>query len=118
MKLIPGSELLAVEERNGIVIIDPQKKEVIAKWNFRDNRLFSKLKSTYSGIQVWQNDNKTYIFWSAANDKTSYVLQAEWDGQKIAIKNAFPFNAEGKSPLALPNEVAVHTEHASLPTWF
>jgi YVTN family beta-propeller protein len=111
VKLIPGTDLLAVEERNGIVIIDPQKKEVIAKWNFRDNKPFSKLKSTYSGIQVWQNSNKTYIFWSAANGKESHVLQAEWDGQKIAVKNSFQFNAEGKSPLALPNELSINTEN-------
>jgi YVTN family beta-propeller protein len=110
VKIIPGTNLLAVEERNGIVIIDPQKKEVIAKWNFRDNKEFSKLYSTYSGIQVWQDDNKTYIFWSAANDTKSQVMQAEWDGQKISIKNSFGFSPEGKSPLALPNELVVNRE--------
>jgi len=110
VKLIPGTNLLAVEERNGIVIIDPQKKEVIAKWNFRDSKEFSRLKSTYSGIQVWQYDSKTYIFWSAANDTESQVMQAEWDGEKISIKNSFRFNPEGKSPLALPNELVINNE--------
>ncbi|MEO7047540.1 MAG: hypothetical protein ABI091_19735, partial [Ferruginibacter sp.] len=37
VKIIPGTNLLAVEEKNGIVVIDAQKKEVIAKWNFTDN---------------------------------------------------------------------------------
>lgn len=111
VKLIPGTDLLAVEERNGIVIIDPQKKEVIAKWNYLDNKEFRNLKSTYSGIQVWQNDNHLSIFWSAANNRESYVLQAGWDGHTISIENSFAFAAEGKSPLALPNELAVNTEN-------
>jgi YVTN family beta-propeller protein len=111
VKSIPGTDLLAAEERNGIVIIDPAKKDVIAKWNFRDNKQFSKLKSTYSGIQVWQNESKIYIFWSAANGKESHVMQAEWDGQKISVKNSFQFDPEGKSPLALPNELAINTEN-------
>ena len=111
VKLIPGTDLLAVEERNGIVIIDPQKKEVIAKWNFRDNKEFSKLKSTYSGIQVLQKGSETSIFWSAAGKEDSYVIQALWDGKKISIKNSFSFKPEGESPLALPNEVAINAEN-------
>jgi YVTN family beta-propeller protein len=111
VKSIPGTDLLAAEERNGIVIIDPQKKAVIAKWNFRDNKEFSKLKSTYSGIQVWQKGSETNIFWSAAGKEDSYVMQALWDGEKLSIKNSFSFKPEGKSPLALPNEIAINTEN-------
>ncbi|MEO7047541.1 MAG: bifunctional YncE family protein/alkaline phosphatase family protein [Ferruginibacter sp.] len=59
---------------------------------------------------MWQNDNKTYIFWSAANGTKSQVMQAEWDGEKISIKNSFPYSPEGKSPLALPNEIVINRE--------
>ncbi len=111
VKLIPGTDLLAVEERNGIVIIDPQKKAVIAKWNYSDSKEFKKLKSTYSGIQVWQKGSETNIFWSAAGKEDSYVIQALWNGEKISIKNSFSFKPEGKSPLALPNEIAINTEN-------
>lgn len=108
--LIPGTALLAVEERNGIVIIDSKEKTVVAKWNFVDEKKFSALKSTFSGIQVWQNNNETSIFWSAAGSRQSYVMQAGWDGKTISIKKVFNFKAEGKSPLALPNEVAINKE--------
>ena len=110
VKPIPGTDLLAVEERNGIVIIDAQKKAVIAKWNFTDIKEFRKLLSTYSGIQVWQKGKDTYIFWSAAGSKESYVLQALWDGTKLSIKDHFSFKPAGKSPLALPNELAINHE--------
>ena len=110
VKSIPGTDYLAVEERNGIVIINSKKKSVIAQWNFRDTKEFRNLVSTYSGIQVWQNGTETNIFWSAANSKDSYVMQAGWDGNKISIKDTFSFKPEGISPLALPNEVAINNE--------
>jgi DNA-binding beta-propeller fold protein YncE len=111
VKIIPGTDFLAVEERNGIAIIDSKKKTVISKWNFSDDSKFRNLKSTFSGIQVWQSDVKTFIFWSAASNSESYVMQAQWDGTNISIKDTFSFKAEGKSPLALPNEVAVNEEN-------
>ena len=62
LKQIPGTSLFAVEERNGIVIIDSKKKTVIGKWNFKDNSKYKNLKSTFSGIQVWTNQGNTFIF--------------------------------------------------------
>lgn len=111
VKLIPGTDWLAVEEKNGIVIIDTKKEAVVAKWNYGDDKALSKLKSTYSGIQVWQKGNETSILWSAANKSDSYVIQAIWDGTKIAIKDTFFFPPEGLSPLALPNEIAINQEN-------
>jgi len=111
VKIIPGTDFLVVEERNGIVIIDGKKQTVISKWNFSDDLKFRNLKSTFSGIQIWQSDAKTFIFWSAASSRESYVMQSEWDGKNISIKNTFSFKAEGESPLALPNEVAVNEEN-------
>ncbi len=111
VQLIPGTQWLAVEEKNGIVIIDINKEAVIAKWNYDDYKALSKLKSTYSGIQVWQKKNETFIFWSAANKSDSYVIQALWDETTIAIKDTFYFRPEGLSPLALPNEIAINHEN-------
>jgi len=113
VKLIPGSDLLAVEGRNGIAIIDIKKKSVIAKWNYGDIKEFRELKSTYSGIQVWQTKGKTFILWSAADSHNSYVMQAEWDGRNISINHTFSFKPEGESPLALPNEVAINNEEGN-----
>ncbi len=111
VQMIPGTSLLAVEERNGMVIIDPSKKAVVAKWNYSDSKEFKNLKSTYSGIQVWPAAEHTSIFWSAASGKDSYVLQADWDGHKISISNSFQYPAQGKSPLALPNELMINNEN-------
>jgi YVTN family beta-propeller protein len=113
VKLIPGTDFLAVEGRNGIIIIDIKKKSVIAKWNYGDEKKFRSFKSTYSGIQVWQTKGKTFILWSAADSRNSYVMQAEWNGSDISINHTFSFQPEGESPLALPNEVAINNEEGN-----
>jgi len=113
VKAIPGTDFLVIEERNGIVIIDYKKKAVVSKWNFTDDPKYKSLKSTFSGIQVWNHNDKTFIFWSAASTRGSSVMQAQWDGANIFIKNTFSFNADGKSPLALPNELAINKENDS-----
>jgi YVTN family beta-propeller protein len=115
VKLIPGSRLLAVEDRYGIVLIDTQKQAVIERWTYNDNKKFKGLMSTYSGLKVLTVNNETEIFWSAATEKSktshSYVFQAVWDGEKITIKNTFSFDPHGASPLALPNDLAINSEN-------
>jgi YVTN family beta-propeller protein len=115
VKLIPGTPLLAVEDRFGIALIDTQKKTVIDRWAYSDDKKFKGLMSTYSGLKVLVTNNETQIFWSAAVSKSrnskSIVLQAVWDGKKIAIKNSFGFNPKSPSPLALPNDLAINNEN-------
>jgi len=111
VKNIPGTSFLAVEERNGIVIFDSKTSSIIGQWNYRDDQKYKSLKSTFSGIQVWQNNGQTFIFWSAASSRESYVMQATFDGKNVIITNAIGFKAEGKSPLALPNELAINEEN-------
>ncbi len=109
-KLIPGQHMLAVEDRYGIAIIDTKTKEIAARWSYNDEKRFSGLMSTYSGIQVVQQYGKTNIFWSAASSKQSFVMMANWDGEHLFFKKSIAFKAEGKSPLALPNELRVVEE--------
>lgn len=112
VKSIPGTDMLAVEDRHGIAIIDSKNKTVAARWSYAGSESkFQKLVSTYSGIQVVKVGEEIRILWSAAKGKESYVMQALWDGKKIRIKNTFTFKPEGKSPLALPNEIAVNNEN-------
>jgi YVTN family beta-propeller protein len=114
VKLIPGSSLLAVEDRYGIALIDTQKSSVVARWAYNDDPQFKGLMSTYSGLKVLQSNGETQIFWSAAVSKSrnskSLVLQAVWDGKKIVIKNSFSFDPKSPSPLALPNDLAINNE--------
>ncbi len=113
-RIIPGTNMLAVEDRYGIAIVDTKKGEAAARWGYSIDRKFRGVMSTYSGIRVFNSNGETQIFWSAANaDHDSYVMQAVWDGSKLSLKNAIPFKAEGESPLALPNGLAVENENGT-----
>jgi len=112
LKLIPGTSLLAVEDRYGIVLLDKSQHTVVARWTYFDDPKFRNLMSTYSGIEVLGKGDEVQIFWSAANgdNHKSLVFEADWNGKKITLKNTFDFKPEGDSPLALPNELAVNQE--------
>ncbi|MGF7037458.1 bifunctional YncE family protein/alkaline phosphatase family protein [Mucilaginibacter lappiensis] len=114
VRLIPGSKLIAVEDRYGITLIDTVQSKVITRWTYKQDSRYRGLTSTYSGLKVLKAGDQTQIFWSAAvgkgKDSKSYVFQAIWDGEKISIKNTFAFKAEGESPLALPNDLAINNE--------
>ena len=114
VKQIPDSKLIAVEDRFGVTLIDTLLSKVITRWTYKLDARYRGLTSTYSGLKVLKDGNQTQIYWSAAagkgKDSKSYVFQAVWDGQKISIKNTFNFKAEGESPLALPNDLAINTE--------
>src|SRR3569832_1058211 len=112
VKVIPGSNLLAVEDRYGVAVIDPNAKNVLARWGYASDPKFRPLMSTYSGIQVLQEDGKTSIFWSAANGGShqSYVLKAVWADHQLKLADTIAFKPEGESPLALPNELAIDRE--------
>lgn len=112
LKKIPNTNFLAVEDRYGIVIVDTEKQKILDRWAYKQVAEYRGFTSTYSGIQVFQKDSQTRLFWSAANTakKTSLVIEATWDGSKIKATNSYSFLPEGESPLALPNEIAIRTE--------
>lgn len=113
LKQIPGTDLLAVEDRFGIALLDRNRQEIIARWSYQSDARFKNFMSTYSGIEVVKNGAEIQIFWSAAdgNSRRSVVFQAGWDGKKINITNTIDFKAEAPAPLALPNELAVNQEN-------
>lgn len=107
-KLIPGTDLLAVEDRFGISVINISQQKTVARWEYSNNKAYKGVVSTYSGIDVWQAaDGNWQLFWSAANgsSKQSYVMQASWSGNELKLVKSLAFKPEGESPLALPNEV-------------
>ena len=114
VRLIPGSKIIAVEDRFGITLIDTSQSKVITRWTYKQDARYRGLTSTYSGLKVLKTEAQTQIFWSAAagkgKDSKSYVFQAVWDGEKISIQNTFTFKAESESPLALPNDLAINNE--------
>lgn len=112
-KLIPGTSVVAVEDRYGITLIDTVTSKVSASWTYNAENRYKGLMSTYSGLAVKELNHEIHIFWSAAGaDHRSLVFDAVWrDGEQINIKRTFEFKPEAPSPLALPNEVAVNTEN-------
>ncbi|WP_090525539.1 bifunctional YncE family protein/alkaline phosphatase family protein [Mucilaginibacter sp. NFR10] len=115
VRLIPGTRFIAVEDRYGLTIIDTLSKKVTTRWTYKQDPRYGGLTSTYSGLKVVNIDNQTQIYWSAAagkgKDSKSYVFQAIWKDGNISIQNTFNFKAEGESPLALPNDLAINEEN-------
>ena len=105
---IPSTNLVAVMERYGIFILDPQQKKIIDYLRFTELPQFSKLMSTYSGIKSFVHQNKTYIVWSAAerNSNNAVIMYAQWkDG--IVDPRAIPLPAVSPAPNAIPNDIAI-----------
>ena len=114
-ELVPGQDVLAVEDRYGITMINTKTKEEITHFSFNDEKRFKGLMSTYSGIKVVQRYGKTNIYWSAANANThqSVVMMVNWDGEHLFFKKMISLKPEGDSPLALPNELFVNEENGA-----
>ncbi|WEA02101.1 bifunctional YncE family protein/alkaline phosphatase family protein [Mucilaginibacter sp. SJ] len=115
VRLIPSTRFIAVEDRYGLTIIDTVTKKVSNRWTYKQDSRYRGLTSTYSGLKVVDIDSQTQIYWSAAagkgKDSKSYVFKAIWKDGNISIQNTFNFKAEGESPLALPNDLAINKEN-------
>lgn len=113
LQLLPNTNLLVIEDRYGIAIINSETHKVVDRWSYVNNSAYKDFMSTYSGIQISKNQNNIEIFWSAANNKSkvSKVFKATWSGAKLQINNTYDFMPKGESPLALPNEIAISEEN-------
>ncbi len=110
--LLPGGEILAVEDRYGVAFIDVQNNKMLFHLDYASNNSYRALISTYSGIKVLKRGNIIHIYWGASSPATraSYIMDAVWDGEKTEIKDTFSFNAEPPAPMALPNDIAITNE--------
>src|SRR5476651_2365745 len=52
VRLVPGTKLIAIEDRSGIALIDTVKCKVVTHWTYKDNPAYRGLSSTYSGLKV------------------------------------------------------------------
>lgn len=116
--LSPDGKWIAVEGRYSVVIIDPVAKKIINRSALRSPFVKESLMNTYSGIS-WLKTGDTYqLFWSSVGKANkSCVVQASWDGNKMAIVKTFPFEAVKPAETALPNEVMV-AEEAGVPVLY
>jgi YVTN family beta-propeller protein len=108
--LLPEEKILVVEDRYGLAFIDVKDNKFLFHLDY--DGTYKGLMSTYSGIKVVKYEKSLHIFWGASNTntKSSFILDAEWDGKKASIKSAIAFDAVSPAPMALPNDIAINME--------
>ncbi|MEI6087529.1 MAG: alkaline phosphatase family protein [Bacteroidota bacterium] len=106
--------LMVIEDRYGIVALDPLEHKIIDRWTYSDLTNYKKYASTYSGIKTFQANDKKYVLWSASETghSNAALMIAEWDN---GFKNISAIPIEKKSPAnnALPNDIAVLKENGN-----
>lgn len=108
---LPGGKYMVVEDRYGIAVFDLQTQQIKQRWSFQDDKQYTGLMSTYSGIKVFPYDGHIYIVWGASGrGSRSALMVAEWDEGGIRNVTGIPLNALAPAALALPNDIAVQTE--------
>lgn len=108
--LLPDGRVLAVEDRYGVAFIDVRENSLLYHLDYTGR--YKRLMSTYSGIKVFEDNNGIHIFWGAADPsaKSSFILEAIWDGKKADIHRSISFDAVKPAPMSLPNDIAINTE--------
>ncbi|HTI94539.1 MAG TPA: alkaline phosphatase family protein [Puia sp.] len=112
--LLPGGELLAVEDRYGIILFKANGRQVMARYSFTGDRKYGQLMSTYSGIKAIKYKGAIHLFWGAGHNPDSYIMEAIWNGHDLDIVRAIPFPAMAPAPMTLPNEILVREEDGDL----
>ena len=102
---------MVVEDRYGLAFIDYELNKLLFHLDYPEPA-YKGFMSTYSGIKVLKDDQATRIFWGAANptSKTSFVMEAEWDGSNASIKDTIRFDPIAPAPMSLPNDIALKKE--------
>ena len=109
--LLPGQNILAVEDRYGLAFLDVQNNKLLFHLDYAGT--YKGLMSTYSGIKILEYEKSIHIFWGASfpdEKKNSFIMDAVWDGKKATINSSIPFVGIAPSPMALPNDIAINKE--------
>ncbi len=107
----PDGKWVAVEGRYSIVIISPQDKKIVNRTTLKSMLPGESAMNTFSGISWLKTAEEYELFWSASAGKKSYVIKANWNGNKLKLVKTFDFIAEEPASTALPNEVTIKTEN-------
>ena len=110
--LLPGDRVLAVEDRFGLAFVDVITNQLVFHLDYAAEGPYKGFISTYSGVKIWDDGTTAHVFWGASNIKTkkSFILEALWNGSKASFGSAVPFEPNGLSTLALPNDIALAKE--------
>jgi YVTN family beta-propeller protein len=102
---IEGTDLVAVEDRYGIAVMDVNGT-IKDRFTYTDKKELGNIVSTYSGIKSFRYQGKTWIVWSAAGGANARLMYAEWTDKITGIGT---LDIERKAPAknAIPNEIHV-----------
>jgi YVTN family beta-propeller protein len=111
--LLPGRDILAVEDRYGVAFIRVPENTLAGRLEYGKGA-YKGCMSTYSGIKTYADaEGQVHVLWSAAtSNHQSFLMDAIWDGHNGRIVSGLSFGALSPSPLALPNDIAVRQEGA------
>jgi YVTN family beta-propeller protein len=109
--LSPDFKTLAIMGRYRILFYDLESRRLISEIIPDEDDVLQGAVNTYSGIKWYQKGGKQYVLWSLVCQRTrSFVVMAQWDGQKAKIVKRYQFMPEAPSPVALPNEIEIIRE--------
>lgn len=108
---------MVIEDRYGITALDLVTKTISSKWTFSDIPAYKDYMSTYSGIQSFTDNDRTWILWSVAQrgGANGAVMIAEWANNRFLNFSAIPVEKSGTLANVLPNEIAMANENGE---WF
>ena len=111
--VIPGKNLVAVEDRYGLALINTTTNEVETRWRYADHQSYKNLVSTYSGITTFTYKKTTWLAWSAQGGKAGegLVMIAELENDTLTRISDIPFLPVAPAKVALPNQVVAHVEN-------
>jgi len=110
----PDGKWVAIEGRYSIVIIAQNTRKIVSRFVLKSHFGSEDAMNTFSGISWLKNKEGYELFWSTvAKGNKSYIVQAEWNGKRIAVLKTFLFEAVKPAVTALPNELLVVEEAGS-----
>ncbi|WP_133993360.1 alkaline phosphatase family protein [Dinghuibacter silviterrae] len=114
--LLPGGDVLAVEDRYGVAFVRVPDNQLIFRLDY-GKEAFRGCMSTYSGIKTYTDaDGQVHVLWSASETGhgKAYLFDALWGKDTAQIVSYYAFKAEDPAPLALPNDIAVAVEDGGM----
>jgi YVTN family beta-propeller protein len=109
--LSPDGKWLAVMERSAIIFISTSDNEIKAYLPNNSHQDLVGGKNTYSGIIWHKGINGLEVYWGViGSNNRSFVVSANWDGEKAAFRSIFEYKPIGDALVALPNEILITRE--------
>ncbi len=111
LAISPDKLTLAIEGRYRIAFYNIEAGKIIYELSPGTSKYLRGTENTYSGIKWYRSRGRQYVFWSlVSSDTLSFVVMAQWDGQKAVITKRYPFKAAAPARVALPNEIEIAKE--------